>query len=137
MVDVESMLSKLFTNDPNVTHVFYDLKPTEFRSTEEGLWFAVLQLAIDDIRQFLAYTSKDELEKFNHAFDWVFNTPLDELQYIGSFDHVCSVFKIDPDYLQKGLLIWIKDHFRKNQSRPLPDKNESIKNTCIDIKSIL
>lgn len=87
-------------NDTIVSQQFFD----SFRSThlepEKSLLLAILEDAVHCIEKYRAATDRAGKERFREAESWIMK-PGNE--WIFSFDNVCDLLGLDPQYIRQGL----------------------------------
>lgn len=93
-----------FEPDILSTHQYYKVfREKSHFMPEEKLMFAVLTDAIECFQKYLGATSRRSKKLFAEAEAWItsrdYSTPL-------SFEHVCEVLNINPNYLRLGLMQW-------------------------------
>jgi hypothetical protein len=98
--------------DPTDTGVLEMLLKKNTREGEEGLMLAVLTDAIEYFQKYVL--AKDDRGKklFQDAEDWFLEK---ESDWFFSFESICEVLCLHPDYIRQGLLNW-KETARKSQS---------------------
>jgi hypothetical protein len=70
---------------------------------EKKLMLAVLTDAIGCFQNFVCATDKRQKKWFLEAEEW-FNE--EESEWIFSFENICDVLRLDPQYLRQGLISW-------------------------------
>ncbi len=87
-------------NDAIVSQQFFD----SFRSThldpEKSLLLAILEDAIHCIEKYRAATDRAGKERFREAESWIMEPGNG---WIFSFDNVCELLGLDPQYIRQGL----------------------------------
>ena len=82
---------------------------------EERLMFAVLSDAVECFQKYIGTDRRASRKLFNDAEAWINSR---DCKWPYSFEYICEVLDLSPDYLRMGLLRW-----RLNQeSRKLPRK---------------
>lgn len=133
-IDVETVITRLFSSDDPVDQQSYFSAESEC-SSEQHLWWEVLRSAIEDYQHFIGSPRTIDKYRFKEVFDWFFNPLMEEDSYIGSFENVCSIFNIEPSYIRKAMVIWTKQNYHKGLSRGNPNTNTYVSH-YIDIKSL-
>jgi len=85
---------------------------------EERLMLAVLEDAIEYFQEYVLAEDKKSKELFQEAEEWILEKDSD---WIFSFENICEVLRLDPNYIRQGLLRW-KEAKRKGSPK---DKNYS------------
>jgi hypothetical protein len=96
------MDKKAFELDPLTTSQFFEKvgRQASNKSNEACLLLAVLQDAVDCFQMHTPHAERH----FKEAEQWIMkNEPSDALL---TFEYVCSVLDLDPDYLRGGLRRW-------------------------------
>ena len=98
--------------DPTDTAILETLFKKNTREREEGLMLAVLTDAIEYFQRYVL--AKDERGKklFQEAEDWFLEK---ESDWFFSFENICEVLRLHPDYIRQGILRW-KEAARKAPS---------------------
>ena len=100
----EEALAALFQPDtvaPAEYFKIYERKPG--LEPEKTLMLAVLEDAIGCFQNFVCATDKRQKKWFLEAEEW-FNE--EESEWIFSFENICDVLRLDPQYLRQGLISW-------------------------------
>lgn len=110
--------------DPTDSALVERLLKKKNREREEALMLAVLSDAIECYQKYLF--AKDEKGKrlFQEAEAWILEKNSD---WIFSFDNICELLCLQPDYIRQGLLCWKgaspSPHFEtKTYSRSVKNK---------------
>jgi len=79
------------------------LSKKDIREREERLMQAVLENAIEYFQKYVL--AKDERGKklFQEAEEWILDKDSD---WFFSFENICEVLGLHPDYMRQGLLCW-------------------------------
>src|SRR5438132_5451257 len=79
------------------------LSKKEILEGEEKLMLAVLGKAVEYFQKYVF--AKDERGKklFQEAEEWILDKNSD---WLYSFENICEVFGLHPDYMRQGLLCW-------------------------------
>jgi len=70
---------------------------------EYGLVTAILQDAIECFQKYRYATDETAGELFSDARDWIAS---DDRKWPFSFENICGVLNLDPEYLRRGLQQW-------------------------------
>jgi hypothetical protein len=100
----EEALAALFQPDtvaPAEYLKIYERKPG--LEPETKLMLAVLEDAIGCFQNFVCATDNRQKKWFLEAEEW-FNE--EESEWIFSFENICDVLRLDPQYLRQGLISW-------------------------------
>jgi len=97
-------LSSLFEPDILADHQFLRV----FRAKgnlgpEERLMFAVLSDAVECFQKYVGAKGRRCQNLFNDAEAWIKNQ---DARWPYSFEHICDVLNISPNYLRIGLMRW-------------------------------
>jgi hypothetical protein len=89
--------------DPLDDEIIERLFKKNIREGEEKLALAVLESAVEDFQKYVL--SKDEKERklFREAEKWFLEKESDQLF---SFEYICSILRLAPGYIRRGLLSW-------------------------------
>jgi hypothetical protein len=93
--------------DPTVDGVLEDLAKTSIRPGEEALMLAVLKSATEDFQEYVNAREQKAKLLFSEAEEWFLDETSDSLF---SFENICEVLRIKPNYFRKGLLRWKEAH---------------------------
>lgn len=85
---------------------FAALKRKGQHEPERRLAIAVLQDAVDCYQKHLRARDRKARQLFVDAEEWITS---DDRTWPFSFDNVCDLLQISPEYLRRGLAVW-KDH---------------------------
>lgn len=80
---------------------------------EEKLMFAVLTDAIECFQKYLGATGRRRRTLFVEAEAWISSR---DSSWPYSFEHICEVLQISPNYLRLGLMQWRVNH--ESQKNP-------------------
>lgn len=80
---------------------------------EEKLMFAVLTDAIECFQKYLGATGRRRRTLFAEAEAWISSR---DSSWPYSFEHICEVLQISPNYLRLGLMQWRVNH--ESQKNP-------------------
>ena len=89
--------------DPLDSGLLEGLSKKDIREREERLMQAVLENAIEYFQKYVL--AKDERGKklFQEAEEWILDKDSD---WFFSFENICEVLGLHPDYMRQGLLCW-------------------------------
>jgi hypothetical protein len=89
--------------DPTDNEILEMLLKKNIREGEEGLMLAVLTDAIEYFQRYVL--AKDERGKklFQEAEEWFLE---EESDWFFSFQNICEVLGLHPDYIRQGMLRW-------------------------------
>jgi len=79
---------------------FGTFRRSEHFEPEKALLLAILQDAIHCFRNYSAAKDRVGKERFREAENWIMHSGDD---WIFSFDNVCDLLSLDPDYIRRGL----------------------------------
>ena len=74
---------------------------------EKKLMLAVLEDAINCFKENVSAENGNKKMLFNEAEDWILDTSTD---WIFSFENICDVFELNPQYVRRALLNWKQQH---------------------------
>ena len=93
--------------DPTDDGVLKDLSKKSIRPGEEALMLAVLKSATEDFQEYVNARERKAKQLFCEAEEWFLDETSDSLF---SFENICEVLRIKPNYFRKGLLRWKEAH---------------------------
>jgi hypothetical protein len=70
---------------------------------EEALMLAVLADAIECFQKYVLATDEKGKKLFIEAQEWILET---NSNWLFSFENICEVLRLDPNYTRQGLLCW-------------------------------
>jgi hypothetical protein len=82
---------------------FAALKRKGQHEPERRLAIAVLQDAVDCYQKYLRARDRKARQLFLDAEEWIAS---DDRSWPFSFDNVCDLLQINPEYLRQGLAVW-------------------------------
>ena len=101
---IEEKVRSLFQADSLAAHQYFNmLDRKDGLGTEEKLMWAVLEDGISCFQKYLFAQDKGEERLFREAQDWIQEEDKEEPF---SFETICEVFGVAPNYLRRGLLRW-------------------------------
>ena len=112
------LTSALVFVDPADSELLKSLLKKTIREGEERLMLAVLEDAIEYFQEYVLAQDKKGKELFQEAEEWILEKDSD---WIFSFENICELLRLDPNYIRQGLLRW-KEAKRKGSPK---DKNYS------------
>src|SRR5437879_13882021 len=98
--------------DPVDTGLLEGLSKKDIREREERLMQAVLENAIEYLQKYVLATDERGKKLFQEAEEWILDKDSD---WFFSFENICEVLGLHPDYIRQGLLCW-KEAKRKGPS---------------------
>ena len=110
--------------DPSDIGLLEMLLKKDTREGEEGLMLAVLGDAIEYFQKYLL--AKDEKGKklFREAEEWILEKNSD---WFFSFENICEVLRLHPDYVRQGLLCWKEAALKRRSSIKISSQAVRIK----------
>jgi hypothetical protein len=97
--------------DPTDCQDIEGLFKKTIREGEEALILAVLEDAIACFQKYVLAQNEKEMNIFQEAEEWILKKNSD---WFLSFENVCEILQLDPDYLRQGLMSW-KEVQRKDR----------------------
>ena len=103
--DLEALL---FRSDNLAPHEFWSVhRPDRFRQPEHELMLAVLEDALHCYFTNVQMRRRREKRIFTETEEWFFST---ENEGVFTFENICSLLGIDPDYIRRGLKLFKSAH---------------------------
>ena len=97
-------LQALVGADTSVAAQFFDtFRRNEHLEPEKVLLRAILEDAIHGFQKYHAARDRAGRERFHEAEKWLMHSGND---WIFSFDNVCELLGLDPQYVRRGLREW-------------------------------
>ena len=94
-------LQHMMGGDTSVTEQFFaTLRRSEHLEPEKSLLIAILQDAIHDYRKYCRARDLEGKEHFREAQKWIM---AGGNNWIFSFNNICELLGLDPDYVRRGL----------------------------------
>lgn len=94
----------LLGSEAAVAEQFFDtLRRSEHLEPEKALLLAILQDAIDSFQKYSSAHDRLGKQRFHEAEEWIMESGDD---WIFSFNNVCELLGLDPEYVQRGLQKW-------------------------------
>ena len=101
---VSAMAENIFTimnGDTSTTQQFLDtFRRSEHFEPEKSLLAAILEDAVQEYRKYSPAHDADGKKRFREAEEWIMRGGND---WIFSFDNVCELLGLDPEYVRRGL----------------------------------
>lgn len=114
----EKILAVLADDVISSQQYFDNFRGSEYLEPEKALLLAILEDAIHGFENYRAATDRARRERFREAEEWIIGCGDD---WIFSFDNVCALLDLEPQYLRQGLLARqerdLKTHKRHKRSR--------------------
>lgn len=82
---------------------FNTLRRSEYFEPEKALLLAVLQDAIGSYQKYRSARDRVGKDRFREAEQWIMHAGDD---WIFTFDNVCELLGLDPQYVRKGVHEW-------------------------------
>ena len=109
--DLEALL---FRSDILAPHEYWKVhRPDRFRQPELELMLAVLEDALHCYFTNVQMRTRREKKIFAETEEWFFSA---ENEGIFTFENICSLLAIDPDYIRRGLKLFKDAHRTPNKS---------------------
>jgi hypothetical protein len=96
--------------DPTDSGILESLSTKSIREGEQRLMLAVLEDAIEYFQEYVLATDKKGKQLFQEAEEWILEK---NNEWIFSFENICEVLGLNPNYIRQGLLRW-KEAKRKS-----------------------
>jgi hypothetical protein len=107
-------VSSYFEPDILTSHQYFKVfREKSHLGPEEKLMFAVLTDAIECYQKYLGLNGRRRRTLFAEAETWITSK---DASWPYSFDHICEILNINPNYLRLGLLQWRVSH--ESQKNP-------------------
>ena len=101
--------------DPVDSGLFERLFKKDTLEAEEKLMLAVLESATEYFQKYLFAADERGKKLFQEAEEWILDKNSD---WLYSFENICEVFGLHPDYMRQGLLCW-KEAMLKHRAKRL------------------
>lgn len=111
--------------DPTDTEIIEMLLKKNNREGEEGLMLAVLTDAVEYFQKYVLATDQRGKQFFEDAEEWFFEKGSD---WFFSFENICEILGLHPDYIRRGLLCWkqaAREARSEVQIRPRPGRKKT------------
>lgn len=82
---------------------FNTLRRSEYLEPEKALLLAILQDAIASYQKYCSARDRVGADRFREAEQWIM---LEGDDWIFTFDNVCELLGLDPQYVRRGVLGW-------------------------------
>src|SRR5262245_53431193 len=89
--------------DPSEAAVIERVFKKTIHEGEKELMMAVLQDAVECFQTYVLSGRPREKRLFQEAEDWILEKNSD---WFFSFENICEILELDPDYIRQGLLCW-------------------------------
>src|SRR3989344_3051349 len=100
----EAGMDGILQPDPLAPYEFFEsIRGSLFLQPEKRLMLALLE---DAVRIFRKYVESPHNRMYQEAIDWIADTEGDS---IFSFGNICVALGLNPDYIRRGLMKWIKE----------------------------
>ena len=104
----EEKLSFLFQPDTLLPAQYFNrLRRASSLEPERALMLAVLEDAINCFKDNLSAENANKKLLFDEAEEWILDTSTD---WVFSFESICEVFELNPQYVRQALLRWKQEH---------------------------
>ena len=111
-------VSSLFQVDTLAAQQYHDTYRRKIpQQAEMRLILAVLEDAINAYQDNLFALNKKRIQLFRDAEDWFFSN---DASWIFSFESICSILNLDPDYFRQGLRRWAAAQSRSRKAKARP-----------------
>ena len=101
---VDERLAGLFQPDTLLPSQFFDrVRRRSEHDGERRLMIAVLEDAVDVYRKQAGAQDARAQQLFHEAEEWIEDA---DRTWLFSFQNICDVLGLDPDYLRRGLHLW-------------------------------
>jgi hypothetical protein len=109
--DLEALL---FRSDILAQHEYWKVhRPDRFRQPELELMLAVLEDALHCYFANVQMRTRREKKIFNETEEWFFSK---DSEGVFTFENICSLLGIDPDYIRRGIKLFKDAHRNPNSS---------------------
>ena len=109
----EEKVRSLFQADSLAAHQYFNtLHREDGLGPEARLMLAVLEDGISCFQKYLFAQDKGERRLFREARDWILEEGQEEPF---SFENICEVLGIAPNYLRRGLLRWKQEQLARRR----------------------
>ena len=100
--------------DPVDSGLLEGLSKKDIREGEEKLMQAVLENAIEYFQKYVLATDEKGKKLFQEAEEWILDKDRD---WFFSFENICEVLGLHPDYMRQGLLCWKETRLKGHSIR--------------------
>jgi hypothetical protein len=109
----DDKVASLFQPDTTLTGQYFDsLRRKTELYPEKQLVLAVLEDGITCFQDNLGATHGKNKQLFRETEEWIFG---DNPDWLFSFENICAILGLNPDYLRKGLLRWKTAKLREQE----------------------
>ena len=117
---LDNHLDNLLTADELLAGEYFDhLKEKILIEPEKRLLFAVLNDAVCCFQDNLLATDPRRKKFFTEAEEWILDAANDG---VFSFDNICAMFGITPQYLRRGLMRWKQEKLLALRTKAVENK---------------
>jgi hypothetical protein len=110
-------IAYLFQPDILLMEKFFNDRRGKARlEPEKRLMLAILEDAILSFQDNHAARHEKKKRLFDDVQRWIFEVSDD---WVFSFEHICHVLELEPEYIRKGLRQWREKRFSKHSDTPL------------------
>ena len=114
----EQTINRIFQPDPLTPYDYLRTsRRTVYLEPEKHLMHAILEEAIKTFRLHVSTKSRREHKLFLEAELWIMDRNDD---WLFSFENVCEVFGLDPDFVRSGLARWKEQQIGPTVARKTP-----------------
>ena len=96
------------------TQFFASLRRKGLKEPEHRLAIAILEDAVDCFRKHIQARNRKAQKLHDDAKEWIYSS---NTSWPFSFENICDVLKINPDYLRSGLKRWKESQLAGRASR--------------------
>src|SRR5579885_1515481 len=101
---LDERLPSLFEPDTLLPIQYFEaMRKKHLLEGEKRLILSVLEDAVECFMKCIDATTNKGQRLFRDAEDWI---NLEDKQWVFSFDNVCEMLDIEPEYLRRGLQLW-------------------------------
>jgi hypothetical protein len=100
----------------DVHQYFHALRRREFAEPESRLMFAVLEDALRCLEKYASARSGKGKTLFDETKNWLVSTTNEDEVF--SFNNVCEVLGLDPQYVRKAVLQWKTSSLKSSEPEP-------------------
>jgi len=116
---LEEKIASLFQPDSLLPVQYLEnFKRKTYLEPEHRLMMAVLEDGISCFQRYISARGRKGQTLFREAEEWIFSQT--ENDWLFSFENVCEVLGVDPNYIRYGLTQWKKETL----TRPLKAKHQ-------------
>jgi hypothetical protein len=113
-------VGSLFQVDTLAAQQYHDTYRRKFpQQPEIRLMLAVLEDAINCYQDNIFAMNKKRMQLFKEASDWFMS---DDIGWIFSFESICAILNLEPDYFRQGLQRWATKQRAARNAKPRPEK---------------